>query len=119
MATMPNKNRSPQTPHLADNIETGCLIDGSHQHVDDFSVAVLRYAEFLGYQIDDADLVHVLIREMPHLRDKLGADYNEEYGHWLSIVSDEAVDWLNRHVATEPFSFYIDESSLFLEEGTK
>lgn len=113
---MRNKARNTRSPEYLDEIPEGCVIDGSHQHPDDFSVAVIRYAEKLGYEIDDADLVHVLIREVPGVRDQLGLEYNENFGHYLSIASDEAVDWLNEHITQDGYAYLIEESDLFLEK---
>jgi hypothetical protein len=111
---MRNQMASTQTPAHLDYLEEGCVIDGSHQHPDDFSVAVIRYAERLGYKIGDEDLVHILIRELG-MQPKMGPDYDQDFGHYLSIASDEAVDWLNDKVCDDKHGYVIEESDLFLK----
>lgn len=115
---MLNQNRSVTSNPSLDEIETGIQLDGSHSHPDDFSVAVLDYAKALGYEISDEDLVHVLIRKVG-MQDDLGESYVQNYGHYLSIASDEAVDWLNEKVAGNGFSFFIDDQSLFLHHESE
>lgn len=108
-----NKARTTQSNPSLDQIEVGCLIDGSHQHIDDFSVAVIRYAEALGYTVQDIDLVHVLIRTQG-LQPMMSETYLQNFGHYLSIAADEAVDWMNEHIVTGDHLFHVRESDLFL-----
>lgn len=110
---MRNHMASTQSNPSFDYIEVGCIIDGSHSHPDDFSVAIIRYAEKLGWKIGDQDLVHVLIRELGL---KMSDEYFADYGHYLAIASDEAVGWLNDHVTDETHHFEVIESDLFLEK---
>lgn len=110
---MRNRSATTQTPAHLDRIEVGIILDGTHSHPDDFSVAVLRYAETLGWEIQPQDLVHVLIRELG-MQDTLGQVYFENFGEFLGIASDEAVTWLNDNVTDEEHHFEIIESDLFL-----
>ncbi len=114
---MRNKNATTQSPAHLDEIQVGCIIDGSHQHPEDFSVAIVRYGETLGYEIDDKDLVHVLIRETGMI-DRLPYGVAGEVAEHLSELSDEVVNWLNEHVCDDAHAFHVEESDLFLSPVT-
>ena len=113
---MRNQAATTQSPAHLDDIPTGCLIDGSHMHPDDFSVAIIDYAKQFGHDMTDRDLVHYLLRTQ-EMQDHLTPEMQGESSATLREVSEEAINWLNDNVADEPFVFYIDESSLFLEDS--
>lgn len=112
---MRNKARNTHSPYYLDEIPEGCLIDGSHHHSDDFSVMVIRYAEALGREIDNTNLVAVMLRETGLGEEICTPEGLGTVSEYLTEESDRAVDWLNEHVASEGFAFYVRESDLFLE----
>ena len=107
---------SPLAPVVTTEM-VGCWIDGSHQHPDDFSIAVIRKALEYGAIWD--------VREHAHIFDTAavyrarGEDFEHptiEVSEALHELSDQAVEWMNEHlVYHHQIAFLIEESSLFLQ----
>jgi hypothetical protein len=114
MKTMPNKARNTQSPAHLDEIAVGCAIDGSHAHPDDFSMQVIQYAEMFGFKPDASLVVAMGLRSTGMGEDICTPEGLGRISESLMEGSDEAVTWLNEHVSSEPFVFYVHESDLFL-----
>lgn len=108
---------SPLAPVVTTEM-VGCWIDGSHQHPDDFSIAVIQKALQYGAIWD--------VREHAHIFDT-AAVYRargDDFVHWnidvpeaLRELSEQAVEWMNEHlVYHHQIAFQIVESSLFLSQ---
>jgi hypothetical protein len=110
---MRNKNRSTRSPAHLDEIQEGCIIDGSHAHPDDFSVQIILYAQELGHEPSTETRAWMMVR-LGGLDEHLTPEGCGLMSESLSEASDEAVTWLNQTVATEPHLFYVHESDLFL-----
>jgi hypothetical protein len=106
---------SPLAPVVTTEM-VGCWIDGSHQHPDDFSIAVIRKALEYGAIWDVREHAHVF--DTAAVYRGRGQDFihpNIDVPVALRELSDEAVEWMNDHlVYHHQLAFQIIESDLFL-----
>ena len=98
---------------------TGCIIDGSHAHPDDFSMQVIQYAQLFGYDPEQDVTVAILLRSTG-LGEEICSDEGQaRMSEALMEGSDDAVNWLNENVVTGAFAFYVEESDLFLSPASE
>ena len=94
--------------------ETKCFFDGSHMNPFDFSVRVIDYAVYRGFEIDEAqyreDIEWMKSEEddedrMLSIQDALDWTY------------DDALDYLNEIDNPAGRAWYVEDQSLYMEEG--
>ena len=93
------------------NIETGCIIDGSHWSAQDFTIAVIRYAVSNGFEIDQ----ELFDRDVDALQNDRIASDDELYDilDGLDMTYCLAFDYL-LDTAPEGYSYDIEDGCLFL-----
>lgn len=82
--------------------EIGCHIDGNYMNADEFSLAIIKLAEDLGYQ--DA-------------YDEKPEETDTDYSQVLHDMSCDCVDYINAETieTRPPFTYWtVEESQLFL-----
>lgn len=96
------------------NIETGCIIDGSHWSAQDFTIAVIRYAISKGFEIDQ----ELFDRDVDALEnDRVDSDDElHDILDGLDTTFLQAVDYI-ADLLPEGYYYIIDENGLYLEEG--
>ncbi len=113
-------NYSPLAPVVTTKM-VGCWIDGSHQHPDDFSIAVIQKALEYGAIFDVRSDAHV-VENAARYRAR-GEDFihpNIDVPIALCELSDAAVEWMNENlVYHHQIAFQIIESDLFLSRMTE
>lgn len=87
-------------------------MDGSHQHPDDFSADVIRFAMGWGWTGGQWNLQELLDAHDSGETDDVGVHVASEA---LYDASEDAVTWLNDQRSDDLF-WNVDESCLFLEE---
>jgi hypothetical protein len=92
-------------------VSTGCHIDGSHQRVEDFLVAVIEKAQSYGYEVKDGQLLVCAA----------GDCVAGESCDWTILLeglieeAEHAEEWLNE-VTEDGYVWHEEEQSLFLSD---
>ena len=95
---------------MTDNVEIGCIIDGSHMRTTDFLVEVIRFAVDVGFEID----VEQFDKDVENM-DNLDDDELLDVMDSLDWTYEDALSYLNDNVR-EGYCWSVEDQSLFLEE---
>ena len=94
--------------------ETKCFFDGSHMSPFDFSVRVIDYAISRGFELDE----ETYRKDVDDMRN---GEVNDE---WVMSVLDaldwtydDALDYLNEIDNPAGRAWWVEDQSLFMEEG--
>ena len=99
--------------------EMGCVIDGSHMSNFDFMVAVIRYAADRGFELDQAAMDEDILWLEEY---NFGMREHDEATHLdildsLDWTYEDALEYLNSIDDPAGRAWYVDDQSLFMEEG--
>ena len=94
--------------------KNNCFFDGSHMSAFDFCVSVIDYAISRGFEIDreqyDADME-------AYKNDVLDEDTLPVVLDALDWTYEDALEYLNQVDNPAGRAWYVDDNSLFMEEG--
>ena len=94
--------------------DTKCFIDGSHMNPTDFCLRVIDYAISRGFEIDE-EQYHQDIEWLKSEEDD--EDRMLDIQEALDWTYDDALDYLNEIDNPADRAWWVEDQSLFMEEG--